>query len=240
MAPQKIIEEAVRQGIDIIAICDHNSAKNVRALVRASEDRRLVVIPGLEVCTSEESHIVTLFGDVESALELQAVVYANLRGENDPDAFGPQVIADEYDEVVEFEKRLLIGATELTVEDVVGATHRLEGLAIAAHIDRESYSVIGQLGFIPPGVRFDALELSQNISDAQAATRFQQYQHYTFVRNSDAHCLADIGKGVSEYFMEEPSFKEIAKALNRREGRGVLRSSDSPETNRGARREAPH
>jgi len=226
MSPQKIIAEVLRRGIDIIAICDHNSAQNIRALIKAARGRNVVVLPGMEVCTAEEIHVLALFDDVESALQIQAIVYANLQGENNPDVFGLQVIANEFDEVEGYQSKLLIGATNLTVEDVVGAIHRNGGLAVAAHVDRESYSVIGQLGFIPATLRFDALEISSRISDAEASTRFELYQHFAFIRNSDAHVLADIGKGVSEYFLEEPSLGEIAKALSNRDGRRLCGSMD--------------
>jgi predicted metal-dependent phosphoesterase TrpH len=221
MTPQKIVGEVLRQGIELVAICDHNSARNVPAVLRAAQGRNVVVIPGMEVCTSEESHVLALFDDVESVMELQAVVYANLQGENNADVFGAQVVVDEFDEVCGTEGKLLIGATDLSVDDIVGAIHRLGGIAIASHIDRESYSVVGQLGFIPPRVRFDALELSSHITDVQAATRFQQYEHYAFVRNSDAHFLSDIGTNLSVYILDEPTLPEIAKALRRLDGRDV-------------------
>jgi PHP family Zn ribbon phosphoesterase len=222
MSPQKILAEVQRRRIDIIAICDHNSAQNVPALQKAAKGQSVAVVPGMEVCTSEEIHVLALFEDVESAFQLQGIVYANLPGENNPEVFGLQVIANEFDEVEGYQNKLLIGAADLTVEDVVGAIHRLGGLAIASHIDRESYSVIGQLGFIPPTLRFDALEISSRTSDAVAATRFQAYRQYPFIRNSDAHLLGDIGQSVSEYLLEEPSLKEIAKALKNEEGRKVF------------------
>jgi PHP family Zn ribbon phosphoesterase len=221
MSPRKIVAEVERWGIEIIGICDHNSAQNVPAVLKAAAGHKVVVIPGMEVCTSEEIHVLALFDDVESALQLQGIVYANLPGENNPEVFGLQVIANEFDEVEGYQNRLLIGAADLTVEDVVGAIHRLGGLAIASHVDRESYSVIGQLGFIPSTVRFDALEISSNTSDAEAQERFREYRQYAFVRNSDAHMLAGIGKSVSEYLLEEPSLKEITKALRNEEGRTV-------------------
>ena len=228
MSPRKIVERVLEQHVDIIAICDHNSAQNIPAVIKAACGRKVVVLPGMEVCTAEEIHVLALFDDVESVLQLQAIVYANLQGANNPDVFGLQVIANEFDEVEGYQSKLLIGATNLTVEDVVGAIHRNGGLAVAAHVDRESYSVIGQLGFIPATLRFDALEISSRISDAEASTRFEQHQHFAFIRNSDAHVLADIGKGVSEYFLEEPSFGEIAKALNNRDGRRLCGSMDPP------------
>jgi len=222
MSPQKITAQVLRQSIDIIAICDHNSAENIRPVMKAAEGKNVVVLPGMEVCSREEIHVLAIFDNLVSALGLQTLVYDHLPGKNDPKVFGLQVVANECDEVVGFEDRLLIGATELSIEQVVGEIHRRGGLAIASHIDREAYSVIGQLGFVPESVRFDALELSSHIGCDEALVRFPKCTAYTFVRNSDAHFIDDVGKNISGYVLEQPSFQEIVKALRNEDGRRVL------------------
>jgi PHP family Zn ribbon phosphoesterase len=224
MSPLKIVAQARERGIDILAICDHNSAKNAGAVSKASEPQELVVLPGLEVCSKEEIHVLAVFENAESAFAMQSEVYDHLPGRNDPEVFGLQVIANELDEVVSFEDKLLIGSVELSVDKVVSEIHRLGGLAIAAHIDRESYSVTSQLGFIPETVRFDALELSCNIDDGTARLRFAPASGATFVRNSDAHFLGDIGRNTNEYLLESPTFGEIRKALRKEDGRMVCAS----------------
>ncbi|MEK6755553.1 MAG: PHP domain-containing protein [Bacteroidota bacterium] len=221
MSPQKIIAKVLEHKLHIIAITDHNSAENVHAVMKCAEGKKVVVLPGMEVCTREEVHILAIFETEELALELQSFVYDHLQGENNPDVFGLQVIANEFDEVEGYQNRLLIGATDVSTEHIVGAIHQLHGLAIASHIDRESYSVIGQLGFIPETLGFDALEISINTNDEEARKRFQEYSRYTFIRNSDAHYLDDIGKAMSGYLLEEPSFQEIMKAIRNEDGRMV-------------------
>jgi hypothetical protein len=221
MSPQKIVAEVLRQQIDIIAVTDHNSAENISAVMKAAAGTPIVVLPGMEVCTKEEAHVLAIFDKLTSALALQSLVYGHLQGTNNPDVFGLQVVANEHDEVERFEERLLIGAADLSVEDVVHTIHQLNGLAIAAHVDRESYSVIGQLGFIPRSVSFDALEISANTSDGEARLRFSDYMRYTFVRNSDAHFLNHIGNQTTRFMLEEPTVSEIARALRREDGRTV-------------------
>lgn len=227
MSPQKITENVLRQQISIIAICDHNSAENVQPVMSAAQGKHVVVLPGMEVCSQEEIHVLAIFDKLEAALELQELVYAHLPGKNHPEVFGLQVVANERDEVVGFQDRLLIGATKLTIERVVNEIHRLGGLAVASHVDREAYSVIGQLGFVPESVRFDALELSVNISDEQARTRFSGYQRLPLIRNSDAHFIQDIGANASEYWLEGASFQELAKAMRKEEGRKVWDKSEA-------------
>ena len=221
MTPRKITAQARKKDLDVIAICDHNSAENVPAVMKAAEDARIVVLPGMEICTSEEIHLLAIFDNLDSVEQMQALVYRHLDGRNEPDIFGMQVIANELDEVVGFQDKLLIGATNLTVNHVVDEIHRFGGVAVASHIDRESYSVISQLGFIPETLRFDALELSRHIRTEEARKRFAGSRNAPFIRNSDAHFLDDIGLNTCEYLMEEPTLPEISKALRGENGRMV-------------------
>ncbi|MDP2887229.1 MAG: PHP domain-containing protein [Ignavibacteria bacterium] len=224
MSPQKITAQVLRQNIDVIAICDHNSAENVPAVIKAAEGTNVVVLPGMEVCSNEEIHVLAIFENVDTVFEMQSLVYSHLPGKNNPDVFGLQVVANDSDEVVAFQDRLLIGALDMSVDKIVKEIHRLGGAAIASHIDRESYSVISQLGFIPDTLKFDAVELSSHIQSAEAQVRFASYADCTFVRNSDAHFLRDVGKNTSGYMLENPSFSEIIKALRKENGRMVCES----------------
>jgi predicted metal-dependent phosphoesterase TrpH len=224
MSPRKITEQVRKQGVALVAICDHNSAENVPAVIKAAEETEIVVLPGMEICTSEEIHLLAIFDNMDSVEQMQALVYRNLDGRNDPDIFGMQVIANELDEVIGFQEKLLIGATTLTVERVVDEVHGLGGAAVASHVDRESYSVISQLGFIPETLRFDALELSRHMRTEEARKRFAKSRNWTFIRNSDAHFLADIGLNTCEYLIERPTLSEISKALKEENGRRVCES----------------
>jgi len=221
MSPGNIVAEALKKRLDAIAICDHNSAKNVPAVLAAAKGKGIVVLPGMEVCTREEAHVLAIFENVESDFRLQELVYRLLSGVNDPEAIGMQVIANAQDEVEGYEEKLLIGAADLSVDQLVDEVHLLGGIAIASHIDRETYSVIGQLGFIPDSLRFDGLELTRHVSDEEAWKRFPEYRHYAFVRNSDAHNLDDIGTNTGRYLLAEPSFGEFVRALNNTDGRKV-------------------
>jgi 3',5'-nucleoside bisphosphate phosphatase len=221
MSPRRIVAQAKKLGVAVIAICDHNSAGNVPAVIKSAEGAGVAVLPGMEICTSEEIHLLAIFDNVEAVDQMQTQVYRHLDGRNDPEVFGMQVIANELDEVVGFEDRLLIGAADLTVDQVVGEIHRLGGVAIASHIDRESHSVIGQLGFIPETLWFDALELTSHVSTEDARKRFAGSREWTFIRNSDAHFLDDVGLNTCEYLVERPTLSEICKAMKGENGRMV-------------------
>ncbi len=215
MRATAIVEQAGKAGLDMIGICDHNSAENVSAVMSAGARTGLAVIPGMEVTSREEVHILGLFGATEGLMDLQNVVYENLPGENDQEAFGSQLVIDETDCVVGTNNKLLIGATTLSVEQVVGAIHQFGGLAIASHIDRERFGIIGQLGFIPEGLGLDAVEVSN------ASLREWDYA-YPVVASSDAHYLEDVGRNSTCFVVEEASFDEIARALNFEGGRRII------------------
>lgn len=214
MVPTAIVRQARARGLDMIGICDHNSAENVAAVAKAARRRSLAVIPGIEVTSREEVHILGLFKAEKDVRGLQTVVYENLAGQNDAEVFGPQTIVDQQDRPVGTNPRLLIGATALDVEQVVEAIHDFGGLAIASHVDRPGFSLIGQLGFVPEGLRLDGLEVS-------AAGSPPPGTQLPVVRSSDAHALKDIGRAMTGFWVQEGSLREIGKALRNEDGRRV-------------------
>ena len=219
MLPTAMIKQAKKQNLDTIGICDHNSAENVSAVRKAGEKEVVQVLRGIEITSSEEVHILAFFDDDDALREMQDIVYKHLSGENDDNVFGKQLIVDEYDKIISSNKRLLIGAISLSVDEVVKLIHRLGGIAIASHIDRESFGIIGQLGFIPAELSLDALELSANYESSKLAN-YKSYG-FPFVTFSDAHFLSDIGKTFTSFFLNAPSFSEAIMAFHGIEGRRV-------------------
>jgi PHP family Zn ribbon phosphoesterase len=220
MSPQGILTAAEKKGIDIIGICDHNSSENSPGVMNAAKRTRIKVIPGLEVTSQEEVHVLALFDSLNNALKLQEHVYENLPGENDEEAFGRQVIVNEKEEVEGFSNKLLIGATTIPLEEVIRLIHSWGGLAIASHIDREAFSIVGQLGFIPKNLPLDALEISPRVSLEEAKKTY--VYDYPITRSSDAHYPDDIGKGFTNFLLEEASLAEIKKALKNEDGRKLI------------------
>ena len=223
MTPRKIVAQAKLAKLDMIAITDHNSAENIGAVIEAASGTNLVVIPGMEIATAEEAHVLGLFPTLEAARSMQDLVYGHLMpGENDEDLFGLQVVASAEDEVEAMCTRLLIGATDLAVDDVVDAIRARGGVAVAAHIDRDHASLVGQLGFIPPGLDLAAVEISRRLTLAEARQRFAEYAAYTFVSSSDAHDLGQLGSNPTRLMMARPDFAELVLALAGQDGRHVL------------------
>ena len=221
MSPREVVNAALQNGFSLIGVCDHNSAENVLAVKKAGERNGLTVIGGMEVTSSEEAHILVFFEDDDDLLSFQDYIYQHLDGTNDAQAFGQQVIADDEDGVSGFCDRLLIGATSLPAETIIAAARAAKGesLVIAAHVDRESFSIIGQLGFIPPSLDLDAVEVSTHTTPAEARKRFPDCERYPIITSSDAHRPGDIGTSTLWFTIEEGTVAEIKKALAGRDGR---------------------
>lgn len=220
--PGALVGRAMAAKLDLIAVCDHNASENVPHVIRAARGSGLTVLPGMEVTSREEVHLLAIFDSLAPLVELQAIVYSSLPGRNDEERFGCQAIVNHLDEVEGFNPRLLIGATELSLGELVDAIHARGGIAIAAHIDRESYGVMGQLGFIDPSIPFDALEISKWVGAAVARERYPELASHPFVESSDAHRIADVGRRWTEIRMEEPTVAELKLAFAGRDGRCVV------------------
>jgi len=217
MSPRNIVQEAKKKGLDIIGICDHNSAENFPAVEKSAIQEGIKVIGGIEITSREEVHILGLFGTKKELFSAQRDIYSNLHGINDEKRCGLQVVVNEMDEVLHFNKKLLIGATELSIDEVVELIHKYNGIAIAAHVDREGFSIITNLGFIPEDLQLDALE----ITEPSRRDKINKGKHFVFITSSDAHFIEDIGKRYSRFLMKEITFEEIKMCIANKNGRKV-------------------
>ena len=222
MIPEMIVAKARSKGLDVIGICDHNSSENVIAVKKVGERRKLKVLGGMEVTSKEEVHVLALFDDEKDLNKLQKIVYENLNGENDEELFGYQLIVDEKNEIIDLNKKLLIGAADLTIDEIVELIHSMNGLAIASHVDRERFSLIGQLGFVPEGLELDGLELSPRYMSEKKKLDFPLASGYPLVTFSDAHYPNDIGKTSTTFLLDDITVSELKKALKNEDGRSIL------------------
>jgi hypothetical protein len=188
----------------------------------AGSERGLTVLPGMEITSKEEIHLLALFSRQEDCMALQDLIYQNLPGENVEEVFGCQTMVNEKDETIGINRRMLIGATLLPLGRIVSVVGSLRGVTVASHVDRQAFSLLGQLGFIPEGLSLDGLEISPRTSQEEAQKRFHAYRHYSFVRFSDAHRLDDIGRNITHFFLKETTSEEVKKALHHQEGRRVV------------------
>ena len=163
MTPNNLVNMALLKGLDIIAVTDHNSAENAGAVMEVGEKRQIIVVPGMEIETAEEIHVVALFGDLKKLLEIQSAVYDRMsRIRNREEIFGEQRILDASDELTGKAENLLITATSFSIEEVFDVVERAGGVCIPAHVDRSSHSVLSNLGMMPEDLPVKNIEISKN------------------------------------------------------------------------------
>lgn len=199
MTPNNIVNMAYLKGLDAIAVTDHNCVKNAAAAMEAAKETGIIVIPGMEIESAEEIHIVSLFPSIESACEAQKHVFAHLpKIKNREDIFGSQLIMDSEDNIIGKEEQMLITASDLDIFAVFDMVKSLGGIAYPAHVDRHSYSVLSNLGFMPPELDTKFIEISKNVEDAALYVKNKNLDKYKVVRSSDAHYLGDISEKINK------------------------------------------
>lgn len=214
MTPNNIVSMAVIKGLDIIALTDHNSGANLEAVYKCAKKSGLLFIPGMEVETSEEVHLICLFPDVWSALEMHCLVYNALPAmKNRDDIFGKQLIMDENDYITGEEERMLITATNLTVNKVFLLVKQLGGAVIPAHVDRPSFSMISNLGIIPEDRGIKYLEISRNCDKYAFRASKPELDGFRLIKSSDAHYLGDMLERESLLELKELSAQAVIEAI---------------------------
>jgi 3',5'-nucleoside bisphosphate phosphatase len=219
MIPPLIVQQAVSQGINLIAITDHNATANIASVQKAAQGSGLVVLPGMELQTKEEVHVLCLFDTLEQAEELQETVNRTLPDiDNQPDHFGEQFVVDDTGGFIRRESRLLLTSANITLNQVWQLVSELDGLLIPAHIDRRTFGLIGTLGFVPTDIKLEALEISRLLKPEDAARRFPQVAGYPLIQSGDAHMLSEF-LGVNEFRIAQPIINELRKAFKQEEDR---------------------
>jgi hypothetical protein len=191
MTPNNLINMAYLKGLEVVAVCDHNSARNLPACKAAADARGLILLPGLEVETREEVHVLTLFVSLDAAMEYAGWVYAHLPDiPNTPALFGEQIAMNEDDEPIYTEPKLLIQSTTLSIDEVTTRCRAAGGVPVPAHINRTSNSLLNSLGFIPPELDFTALEVYAALPMPEGT----DLGSYHILYNSDSHTLSGISE----------------------------------------------
>ncbi|OPX44115.1 PHP domain protein [Ruminiclostridium hungatei] len=213
MTPNNIVNMSILKGLDVIAVTDHNSCKNVRACISCAKDRPLLVIPGMEVETAEEIHLLCLFPDAGKAEEMQEWVYSHLPHiRNNEGIFGEQLILDDDDNITGVEERLLLCPAAMTINEVYDVVQdRLEGAVIPAHIDRQSNSLLESFGVMPEDISITCVELSQKNQVCRLTGKHPSIRNMKTLFSSDAHYLGYISE--RENFLEADC-KEVRAVLN--------------------------
>ncbi|MCI6023363.1 MAG: hypothetical protein SOV73_08810 [Candidatus Faecivivens sp.] len=212
MTPNNIVGMAQILELQLLAVADHNTARQLPAIAELAEQAGILLVPAIEITTAEEAHILSLFPDLPSALAVSDILYDALPPvKNRPDIFGRQIIMDAEDHPVGELEKLLINATRLSIGEVFSLVRSYGGLPIPAHIDKNAYSVISSLGMIPPELEVRTVE----ISPAGIKKGYRPPEKgYRIISDSDAHSL-DIFSGHQAGMLElkERTARAVIDAL---------------------------
>ncbi len=204
MTPNNIVNMAMIKGLDVIAIADHNASQNVKAAMAVAQKRDILIIPAMELQTSEEVHLLCLFKTLLDLENFQIIVDQHLLGiPNNIKKFGDQTIMNSEDEVVGQIDHALIFSTGLSFDKAVSTVRECGGFVLPAHINRQSNGVLAMLGFIPAGMDFKAVEISNDDSGSRFLETYENLENYKVIRNSDAHQLMSISE--RQFYLELPS-----------------------------------
>ena len=230
MSPARIASLAHSCGLDIIGITDHNSTKQCELIWKLGRKLGLTVIPGCEMTTREEVHCLGLFPDFDALNEFQYYLDKHLTVIlNNSTLFGYQAVVDEDENILEEVVNYLGASLNASIEEVEQKVHELSGIFIPAHIDRPRNSLYSQLGFFPPGLKVDALQISKLADEKTVRAKYKISSDTTLVKFSDAHYLGDLGNVFTNFEIEEPTFGELRKALLGLDGRRCLIPEASPK-----------
>jgi PHP family Zn ribbon phosphoesterase len=219
MIPPLIVRRARELGLDAIAVTDHNSAANVGAVLEAAHGTGLTVLSGMEVQTREEVHMLCLFDTLDQVDTWQQAVSAALpNSQNNAKVFGEQYVVDATGDYLYTETRLLATSTTFSVEQVTEQVNALGGICLPAHVDRPSYSILSNLGFVPPGLQIAGVEITRLTTPRKLVQLFPALGRYGMIVNGDAHRLADMGAR-TQVHVQAATVSELSMALAGLKGR---------------------
>ncbi len=222
MSPATIVALAKARNIDILGITDHNSTKQSGLIKKLAAKEGIFVLQGAEVTSKEEVHCLTFFEHQHTLDAFQEYLDQNIQKiDNNPDKFGYQVVIDEQEMIVEEIPWLLISGINKNLDELEEKVHELDGLFIPAHVNRQAFSMISQLGFIPPDIKADALEISKHMQLKDFLKQNPHLSHFRFIQSSDAHYPEDLGSVFTRFYLEKASFEEIRMAFKNTNGRRV-------------------
>ena len=214
MTPYNLTNMAKICGCDIIALTDHNTCLNCESAMKAGENIGLTVVPGMELCTSEEIHCICLFPELKNALSFSDYVKSTLPPiKNKEKIFGNQYIMNEADGILGSFDLLLTTASGISIESLDSLMKDYGGLWYPAHIDRNSYSLISALGDFPDSLETSVFELTYDADEKLYREKYPATKNKKLIRSSDAHYLENLMTEKMEIEPADNSIKSLFEVL---------------------------
>jgi len=211
MSPRAIVKEAKKRGLDLISITDHNASGNCKVASELAKKEGIEFLFGMEVQTRGEVHLLCYFNFLEELEKWGKYIYKFLPlVPNNPQYFGDQLLVDEDNNIIGKENKLLLNSLDLSLEEIEQKVKEKGGIVIPAHIDKEPFGIIYQLGFIPSSFSGRMVEISGNISWEKLKEKYPYLKDYYPLTFSDAHFLKDVGRKFTDFYIKgELSLKKL-------------------------------
>lgn len=221
MTPNNIVSMALIKKLDVIAITDHNSISNCKAVMDVAEKTNLIVIPGMEIQTSEDIHLLCLFDSLEKAEKLHEIVSEKMmKIQLKKEIFGDQLILDSDDNVVGEQNNLLLVSSNINLDEAIDMVAELGGYAIPAHVNRRHNSILASLSFVPMNKKINTLEVYTRKDMEMLFEKDNELKFFDYIFNSDAHNLGVISERQNYIIAEERSSASVLDAL--KTGKGIV------------------
>lgn len=222
MTPGNIIKEAKKKGINIISITDHNVIGNIESTVKIAEEMDITILPGIEVQSREDIHLLSYFNSLKDLKKYGKIIYEGLEDiKNDEDKFGAQILVDENDNFVGKEEKLLLNSTKFSIEELVEITYKNSGIPVPSHADR-SFGIIENLGFIPDDLEISFVEMNFHKTHESYLKEFPYLKKYKLLKSSDSHYLNQITPSLEIYLNKKPDTETVFSYLKTHKNKDYL------------------
>lgn len=207
MTPNNIAGMAAIKGLNVLALTDHNTAKNCPAFFEACRRQGIIPIAGIELSTEEDIHLVCLFEELDDAMRFDAVLEEHLLPiDNRPEIFGEQLILNAADEPIGEVQKLLISPTALPIDEAIKLARSYGAHVHPAHIDRESNGIIAILGDIPSEYGFKIFEMRDRSNAERIMGTVEELNEKNILVCSDAHQLWNISEAENSFLIDDEPY----------------------------------
>ncbi len=208
MTPNNIVNMAMLKGLNAICVSDHNCADNVMVIDKLAKEAGILFMPGIEITTAEEVHVLVYFNCAKTARDFGEEIYSSLPDVlNNEDFFGNQYVLDNEDNIVGKKDKLLISATPFSIDEVFSMGRQAGGVVVPAHVNKDANSIFANLGFFPPQIEFDTIEVTKGLHIPDECEKYRQ------LHSSDAHNLWQIAEKEEYLKLETATLENLFKKL---------------------------
>lgn len=232
MTPQSIVDTAIRENLQIIAVADHNEISNVQATLSAGALTGILVIPAIELSTPE-GHLLCYFQTVDALAQFHGRLDLADRGRSNSRCRNAMYACLDLTKTLGGFCVLahVDGGNGLETNDPGGSPYKTDIICHSALLGIELSSAVSPVRYAPD----DADSVRAHIGKQRIERLgLGERQYLARILSSDSHTLNALGRNASQdrkltrYKMTAPSFDGLRHALE--EGDSRIRLEDEVPT----------